>query len=201
MSRTSKSGYFFVGLIVFLIIVSFAALSQGERLVASLGLRGASESPSASVYPSPSPSKGPVPVAQRLTIPSLSIDLAVIEEPPQGYATKDEIPDGVAIHRHQNVQPGQSGNAYIYAHAREGAFLNLWDARVGDTVTVAMSDGRVLKYRVDEIHDSVDPNNGWVWLNPDTPDERLTLETCKGDADPQGENDPRLVVICHRSVL
>ena len=52
-------------------------------------------------------------------------------------------------------QPGRGGNAYIFAHARRGMFLPLWNVQLGAEVKVLMSDGQVLVYRVTEVHANV----------------------------------------------
>jgi len=85
--------------------------------------------------------------------------------------------------------PGDVGNAYLYAHARRGMFLGLWDARVGDVVEIATPDGRTLVYVVAEVRPRVSPTD--VSVARSTPDERLTLQTSTGPS----PEDPRFVVI------
>ena len=88
--------------------------------------------------------------------------------------------------------PGTSmfgaGNTYIYAHARVGMFLSLWNARVGDVVIVRTPNGP-REYLVAEIHPRVPPKD-ISWAGP-TSDTRLTLQTSTG---PYG-TDPRFVVV------
>ena len=87
--------------------------------------------------------------------------------------------------------PG-GGNSYVYAHARTGMFWNLHNMSIGDVVTVDYGAGKVLRYRVSEIHSRVK----WTdleWLQPTT-DDRLTLQTCNGWKD----DDPRFVVVALR---
>jgi sortase (surface protein transpeptidase) len=82
----------------------------------------------------------------------------------------------------------ESGNTYIYAHARVGMFLSLWNARVGDLVIVRTPAG-IREYGIEEIHPRVPPTEiSWALQTPDT---RLTLQTSTG---PYG-TDPRFVVV------
>jgi sortase (surface protein transpeptidase) len=80
------------------------------------------------------------------------------------------------------------GNTYIYAHARPGMFLSLWNARVRDVVIVHTPQG-AREYVVAEVHPRVPPTET-SWAGP-TPDTRLTLQTSTG---PHG-SDPRFVVV------
>jgi LPXTG-site transpeptidase (sortase) family protein len=83
-------------------------------------------------------------------------------------------------------------NTYVYGHARTGMFWRLHDLRIGDVVDVDYGSGRVLHYRVAEIHPNVDWKD-FSWLQP-TPDDRLTLQTCNGWKD----DDPRFIVVARR---
>ncbi|MHB8507904.1 MAG: sortase [Candidatus Dormibacteria bacterium] len=87
--------------------------------------------------------------------------------------------------------PG-GGNSYVYAHARQGMFWALHDLRIGDVVTVDYGGGKVLKYRVSELHPKVNWRD-FKWLSPTT-DDRLTLQTCNGWKD----DDPRFIVVARR---
>ena len=42
--------------------------------------------------------------------------------------------------------PGEGSNTYLYAHAREGHFLELWGVRTGDLMELDMADGGVADY-------------------------------------------------------
>ena len=93
------------------------------------------------------------------------------------------------MHLPGSAIPGDGSNTYIYAHARPGMFLSLWNAREGDEVLIVTPDGRALHYVVSEVHPRVDPNDvSWVAR---TPAERLTLQTSTGP----NPNDPRFVVV------
>ncbi len=151
------------------------------------------EAPSAAVA-TPSPAAtlgGPMPRGYRVAIPRLGIDLPLAE----GDLTRDVIdqrtPEGYAFHLTGTALPGQSGNTYLYAHARAGMFLALWSARVGDEVLITAPDGRVLVYLVGEILPRVPPTD--VSSTQPTTTERLTLQTSTGPS----PSDPRFVVIAY----
>ena len=83
----------------------------------------ASDSPSPSVEPTPVITPGPKrPVATRIVIPALKIDLPVIRGP-SGYPPCD-----VAMYLKELGQPGETRATFIYAHARTGMFLPLLEA-------------------------------------------------------------------------
>ena len=84
------------------------------------------------------------------------------------------------------------GNSYVYGHARNGMFWNLHYLRIGDVVEVDYGGSKVLRYRVSELHRSVDWKD-LEWLQP-TSDDRLTLQTCNGWRD----EDPRFIVVARR---
>src|SRR5437588_364194 len=68
----------------------------------------------------------------------------------------------------------------------------LHDVHIGDVVEVDYGGGKILHYRVSEIHKSVDWRD-FKWLGPST-DDRLTLQTCNGWKD----DDPRFIVVARR---
>lgn len=128
----------------------------------------------------------PAPTASgyRIEIARLGINLPIAE----GDVPRDiDRAEYFAFHL-----PGTSmfevGNTYIYAHARVGMFLSLWNARVGDVVIVRTPKGS-REYVVAEIHPRVPPTEV-SWAGP-TQDTRLTLQTSTG---PYG-TDPRFVVV------
>jgi len=150
-----------------------------------------SPAPSSSLSPT-DPTATPVPAippGYRIRIPRLAIDLPLAEGDIERDAERQQTPEDFAFHLPGSVLPGESGNAYVYAHARRGMFLALWDARVGDEVLIATPDGRELHYMVSEVHPRVDPSDV-SWAGP-TSGARLTLQTSTGP-NPQ---DPRFVVI------
>ncbi len=134
----------------------------------------------------PSPA-GPVNgiVAKRIRIPNLSIDLKIVEGDGQ------DVPLYKAAHYPASAWPDGGTNIYLYAHARDGMFINLWNARIGDQVMLDLVDGSTKTYQVDKIM----PQVAWddVKLLDPTPTEQLTLQTCVS----YGLTAPRFVVIAH----
>lgn len=180
-----------------LVSLLFALSVSGCTLA---GLRGPDRSPvptlETSAPPTPgitiSPTPGapvPIPEGFRVRMPRLGIDLAIREGIVQRDVDQQQTPEDFAFHLPGTAIPGQLGNTYLYAHARRGMFLSLWEAKVGDLVEIATPDGRVLTYEVSEVRPRVAPTD--VSVAQPTEDERLTLQTSTGP-DPE---DPRFVVI------
>ena len=151
----------------------------------------ATSRPPTAVLPTASPGPRAIADGYRVQIPRLRIDLPIKE----GDLTRDiddqQTPEHAAFHLPRTAIPGEGSNSYIYAHARTGMFLSLWDAKVGDEVIIVVPspDNRTLLYVVSEVHPRV-PYNETSWVLP-TPTERLTLQTSTGP-NPQ---DPRFVVV------
>jgi sortase (surface protein transpeptidase) len=124
----------------------------------------------------------------RITIPRLGINLLIKE----GDITRDIVdqhtPENYAFHLPGTLMPGQGGNTYLYAHARVGMFLSLWNARPGDEVFVTAPDGQLFPYVIRDVLPRVAPTD--VSSTRPTTTERLTLQTSTG---PNG-SDPRFVV-------
>jgi len=140
-----------------------------------------------SVAPSPSSSAAQGIQARRIQIRRLGIDLRIVE------GDGIDAPIGKAAHYPGSGWPEGGTNIYIYAHARTGMFLSLWDARVGDKVVLTLVDGTQRTYVVDEVLPKI-PWDAVRYLAP-TPTEQLTLQTSTsyyGTA-------PRFVVIAHPS--
>jgi hypothetical protein len=146
----------------------------------------------ATTIPDPTPAAGvdvgrPDFSGYRIVIARLGINLPIAEGDIPRDVDRAQTPDFYAFHL-----PGTSifeaGNTYLYAHARVGMFLSLWNARVGDIVTVR-TPGGTREYVIEEIHPRVPPLEV-SWAGPTT-DTRLTLQTSTG---PNG-NDPRFVVV------
>jgi LPXTG-site transpeptidase (sortase) family protein len=132
----------------------------------------------------------PEPGYPRIRIKRVGVDLLLVKgdgkTPPVKY-------EAFTYPRADHLLADQSpGNSYIYAHARDGMFWNLHNLNVGDTVEVDYGGGKVNRYRVSEIHGSVNWKD-FSWLQP-TSDDRLTLQTCNGWKD----EDPRFIVVAHR---
>ncbi len=187
---------------VLLLAVGIALIAGGSLpragSVAPLALPSASvtatSAPTASagagtVAPTPVPTIGPIPDGYRIQVPRLGIDLPIAEGNIEVDVVRQQTPEGFAFHFPGTAIPGTFGNSYLYAHARTGMFLSLWNARVGDQVTIRTPDGVELKFVVTEVHPRVPPADT-SWLQP-AGDERLTLQTSTGP----NSGDPRFVVI------
>jgi sortase (surface protein transpeptidase) len=174
---------------------------------AALAIRTALEAPRAVIStPAPSPSVTPAPspaletvaavetpsetvrIGYWITIPRLGIELQIRE----GEVTRDiedqHTPEGYAFHLPGTAWPGQTGNTYLYAHARRGMFLTLWNARPGDEVFILAPDGQLRVYVIRDIFPRVTPTD--VSSTQPTTGERLTLQTSTGP----NPSDPRFVV-------
>ena len=176
------------------VVLGGGLILAGVLLVAGLG----SSTPAApapasgpTVAPQAAIAHTPAPIAPgyRLQIPRLGIDLPLAEGDLVRDIDLQRTPEGYAFHLPGTSVPGLGGNTYLYAHARVGMFLTLWNAKVGDEIFVSTPDLRALKYVVSEVHPRVAPADV-SWVQP-TPRERLTLQTSTGP-DP---GDPRFVVI------
>ena len=140
-----------------------------------------------SVAPSPDASGPPGIRAVRIQLQRLGIDLRIVE------GDGIDAPIGKAAHYPDSGWPDGGTNIYIYAHARTGMFLSLWDARIGDEVVLALVDGSQRTYVVDEVLPNV-PWDAVQYLKP-TPTEQLTLQTSTS----YYATAPRFVVIAHPS--
>jgi LPXTG-site transpeptidase (sortase) family protein len=122
-------------------------------------------------------------VASRIVIPRLKIDLPIVEG--DGMAA----PNGKAAHFPGTAWPGASSNTYLYAHAQEGMFLSLWEARQSDQVLLTLVNGTQRCFSVDRII----PNAAWnaTDLLLPTDKEQLTLQTSTSYT----PTAPRFVVI------
>lgn len=125
----------------------------------------------------------------RVRISRLRIDLPLEPGDLERDVDAQATPSGAAFLLPGTAVPGQGGNAYVYAHARVGMFLSLWDARLGDIVEIELPSGAVLRYVVTEIHPRVATSDLEFVMR--TPDERLTLQTSTGPR----ATDPRFVVV------
>ncbi len=150
-------------------------------------LATAAEAPSPSASPTEA-AGGPIPSGYRIAIPRLDIDLPIAEGDVQRDVEDLRTPEGYAFHLPGSALPGQNGNTYLYAHARRGMFLALWNARPGDEVVVTGPNGRLLVYIVGNVLPSVPPTD--VSSTRPTASERLTLQTSTGPS----PSDPRFVV-------
>ena len=189
----------------FTVLAGVLLLAVGVALVAGGGLpragsvaplavpsayASATAAPTASAAsPTAVPTIGPIPEGYRIEMPRLGIDLPIAEGDVERDVVVQKTPENFAFHFPGTAIPGTFGNSYIYAHARQGMFLSLWNARIGDQVSITTPEGVALKFVVTEVHPRVAPADT-SWLQP-FGDERLTLQTSTGP----NRGDPRFVVI------
>jgi LPXTG-site transpeptidase (sortase) family protein len=140
-------------------------------------------------HAAPTPTVTPIPEGYRIQVPRLGIDLPIAEGDVMRDVVVQQTPENFAFHLPGTAIPGAGGNSYIYAHARQGMFLALWNARIGDQVVIRTPAGGALKFMVTEIHPRVPPEDT-SWVQP-FPDERVTLQTSTGP----NREDPRFVVV------
>lgn len=166
-----------------------AALVQPSATVTPSGF--ATSRPPTTTVPSVSALTGarPIPDGYRVQMPRLRIDLPIKEGDIRRDIDDQQTPEHAAFHLPGTRIPGEGSNTYIYAHARTGMFLSLWDAKEGDEVIIVTPAGAKLLYIVSEVHPRIPPTEV-KWALP-TPSERVTLQTSTGP-NPQ---DPRFVVV------
>jgi sortase (surface protein transpeptidase) len=132
------------------------------------------------------------PVATRVAIPSLAIDLPVIRAP-SGYPLCN-----VAMYIKELSQPREAGVTLIYAHARTGMFLPLLDrskvndgaSLVGMRVRVWTSDDVLSTYEIVRVRRHVTSLDGVFGVTS----EQLWLQTSEG---PRGTTQ-KLIVVARR---
>lgn len=113
----------------------------------------------------------------RILIPLLAMDLPVKEAKViNGYWEVFSDSAGFGI---GSAYPDEVGNQVIFAHAREGLFLPLRKAKVGQLVYVITSE-KWYGYKIEEIKEVI-PSQ--IEVIATTPDTILTLYTCSGYAD------------------
>ena len=156
-------------------------------LVGGTSAASFSASVSGSVASSPGPSGPPGIRAERIQLQRLGIDLKIVE------GDGIDAPIGKAAHYPGTGWPDGGTNVYIYAHARTGMFLPLWDVRIGDEAVLTLVDGSQRTYVVDEVLPTV-PWDALEYLEQ-TLTEQLTLQTSTS----YDETAPRFVVIAHPS--
>jgi LPXTG-site transpeptidase (sortase) family protein len=131
----------------------------------------------------------PIPLGYRIQIPRLGIDLPIAEGDLARDVDQQKTPEGFAFHLPGTSIPGLGGNTYLYAHARTGMFLTLWNARPGDQVIISTPDLHALRYVISEVQPRVPPEDV-SWVQP-TAGEQLTLQTSTGP----NPTDPRFIAI------
>ena len=207
-STAGRSGREFLrlGALVVLLGIAFVTLlveptqasarPDVERIAATavVGLPDEDQAPPAA----PAPAAAAIATAppaldgMRLRVARLGIDLPLLP----GDTVRDTVlgstPNGAAFLLPSTIPPGSGGNSYIYAHARAGMFLTLWDIRLGDVVEVTTPSGEARRYVVTEVHPRVVPTD--VRYTLPSADERITLQTSTGPHDA----DPRFIAIAVR---
>lgn len=124
---------------------------------------------------------------QRISIPSLQIDLPVkVAKIVNGYW---EVFDDTAGFGTGSAYPDEAGNQVIFAHARDGLFLPLKQAEIGQLIYVFTKD-TWYQYKITDLKEVL-PSQTEV-IAP-TADATLTLYTCSGFADSK-----RLIVVAKR---
>lgn len=131
-------------------------------------------------------------VATRIAIPRLKIDLPIIK-PRSGYPLCN-----VAMYIQELSQPREAGVTLIYAHAREGMFLQLLErsrinngaSLIGATVRVWTSNNLVSTYQITRVRRHVTSLDGVFGIGS----EQLWIQTSEG---PLG-TAAKLVVVAKR---
>lgn len=137
---------------------------------------------------SPDP-RAPIALGYRIQIPRLGIDLPIAEGDVVRDIQQQKTPESFAFHLPGTAIPGQGSNTYLYAHARTGMFLALWNSRPGDEVLISTPDLKVLRYVIVEVRPRV-PFDDVSVIQP-TSREQLTLQTSTGP----NSGDPRFVAV------
>lgn len=126
----------------------------------------------------------PTDLPQQVIIPQAQINVKITESQiKDGYW---EVSDTTANHGIGSAYPGEKGNSVIFAHVRDGLFLNLKNVALGDQIYV-LTKNKWYKYQVSEIK-RVAPEE--IAVVQPTKDERLTLFTCDGYQD-----EKRLIIV------
>jgi len=126
-------------------------------------------------------------VPVRIRVPSLGIDLPVVSSEMRVRGNRRDYPlCDVAQYWTIYDLPGAPGTTWIYAHAQPGMFLPLLenavatggDGLLGKLVTLQLRDGRVLRYRVEQVKQHALDRR---IARRDRPGEhRLVLQTSEG---------------------
>jgi sortase (surface protein transpeptidase) len=185
-------------------VAAIAVLASALFVNATLTAAAPAAPAPAAALPSPSPTSSPaaVPVAStrpaialdrlRITVPRLGIDLPLALGDVQRDVVLGRTPEDVALLFPTTDVPGTGGNSYIYAHARNAMFLELWNVKLGDRVLISGPDGMHFDYVVTRIVPRVDPADT-TWLDPTGP-ERITLQTSTGPTSAY----PRFIAVAER---
>ena len=180
-------------------IATIAAASSMPTGAASTALRLPAPSPSAFPAVSATPSADPNHVATRVRVPDLDIDLAVVKPPKNldAYPKCDVAMYLAALH-----QPGEAGATYLYAHARAGMFLPIYERAIqkrhggpksmlGMRIEVFTSDDRRYVYAIDEVRVHQTKLGDAAHAKAD----ELWLQTSEGPKGTRGKTQVRAVAV------
>jgi len=185
------------------VAVAAAAVLTSALVVGSLLVAREPAAPvpaAASATPSPGAAVAPPPASPpaialdrlRISLPRLGIDLPLALGDVQRDTVLGRTPEDVALLFPSTNIPGTGGNSYIYAHARNAMFLELWNVQLGDRVRISGPDGIHFDYVITRIEPRVDPADT-SWLDPTGP-ERITLQTSTGPTSAY----PRFIAVAAR---
>lgn len=125
----------------------------------------------------------------RIRVPALGIDLPVVSSERNVAGNRRGYPlCDVAQHWTEYDLPGAPGTTWIYAHAQPGMFLPLLltaqtsgdDGLAGKLVTLQLRDGRLLRYRINDVRQHVPVNNRRIAQRSRPGEHRLVLQTSEG---------------------
>jgi hypothetical protein len=126
-------------------------------------------------------------VPVRIQVPSIGVDLPIVSSELRVRGNRRGYPlCDVAQYWTIYDLPGAPGTTWIYAHAQPGMFLPILentlatDGRglIGDLVTLQLRDGRVLRYRIDEVKQHA--LNRRIARRDRPGEQRLVLQTSEG---------------------
>jgi len=114
----------------------------------------------------------------RISIPSLVLDLAVIDGIYDWQSQTWTLSSDKAHFATLTTLPNnQEGNTFIYGHARHQVFASLSELEIGATATITTDNGLHFTYRLQYVTET-DPNDDSLFSYEGPP--ILTLQTCSG---------------------
>jgi hypothetical protein len=126
-------------------------------------------------------------VPVRVQVRSVGVDLPVVssERNVRGNVRNYPLCD-VAQYWTRYDLPGKPGTTWIYAHAQPGMFLPLFTESeatdgtglIGDIIELQLKDGRLLRYRINEVRERATGRR--IAGRPNPSQHRLVLQTSTG---------------------
>lgn len=114
----------------------------------------------------------------RLQIPSLGIDLAIVDGVYNEKSMAWSLSKDKAHYALPSVQPNnETGNTLIYGHYRPEVFARLHKISAGAEAIITADNGTVFSYKLRDIQ-TVDPTNVDIFTYEGPP--QLTIQTCTG---------------------